>query len=420
MPEIENLFDLVIEQYEKAKAHLNLEDYIGTFLEVPKNEIIVHYPVRRDDDSLIMVKGYRVQHNNVLGPFKGGIRISEHVYLDEVKALAFWMTLKCALQRLPLGGGKGAIKINPREFSKTENMRIAKGYASAMYKYIGENRDIPAPDLGSNSQTMDWMVDAYQKKANSHVNGVFTGKSIPCGGSEGREQATGFGVVECVKNWAVSKKMSLSGMTYIIQGFGNVGANTAILLSKLGMLCVGVADHTGAFVNNKTGININLLSQHCKKHGSIAGFQDYQANVSPIDPTQFFGIECDVIIPAAKELVITGENACQVKCSLVVEAANGPVSSDAEEILIKQGIDVIPDILANSGGVVVSYYEWVQNQDCESWTEEKVFEKLAGQMKDVFLRVQSKADIENISLRTASYVLAIEIIRNRIIRKSIY
>ena len=192
-----NLYNLVLQQYEETLKHYPLDNNIDIYLRYPKNEIIVHYPIRLDDGSVQIIKGYRVQHNNVLGPFKGGIRFSDDIYLDEIKSLAFWMTIKCALQNIPYGGAKGGIKINPSNYSKTELERISKGYSSYMFKYIGENRDIPAPDLGTNSQIMDWMIDAYQKKANSHNNAVFTGKSVECGGSKGREQATGFGVVEC-------------------------------------------------------------------------------------------------------------------------------------------------------------------------------------------------------------------------------
>ena len=263
------------------------------------NEIIVHYPIRKDDDTVEIIKGYRVQHNNIMGPFKGGIRFSDDIYLDEIKSLAFWMTIKCSLQNIPYGGAKGGIKINPNNYSKKELEKISKGYASTMFKYIGENRDIPAPDLGTNSQIMDWMTDSYQKKAQSHNNAVFTGKSIECGGSKGREQATGYGVVECIKLWALKKNIDLTGKTYIIQGFGNVGSHTAILLSRLGMICIGISDHTRC-LKSKEGFNVYRLKEHCKKHKTLENYEFGQE----VDNVDFFKTECFMVIPAAKELVI--------------------------------------------------------------------------------------------------------------------
>jgi glutamate dehydrogenase (NAD(P)+) len=414
----ENLFELVLEQYETAKKHITTPDTyeVFKFLEYPKNEIIIHYPVRMDDGSVNMIKGYRVQHNNVLGPFKGGIRISNDIYLDEIKSLAFWMTLKCALQELPYGGAKGGIKIDPKSLSKTELERVSKGYASNIFKYIGENRDIPAPDMGSTSQVMDWMIDAYQKKAQSHNNAVFTGKSVECGGAKGRTQATGYGVVECIKIWAKHNRMELAGKTYILQGYGNVGTYTALLLNRLGMVCIGVADHTRTLYS-KEGFNVYQLKDYCEKHHSL---KEYQAG-EDIPNTEFFGIECDIVIPAAKELVICGEQANQLKCKLVVEAANGPIDTEAEQILSGKNIQVIPDILANSGGVVVSYYEWLQNKQCEYWSEEDTLKKLSIRMETIYNKVIDKMKTsDKMSMRTACYLLAIDKIQKSITYKSSY
>lgn len=413
-----NLFELVLKQYENVRQTMDTQQdkfSIFNYLEFPKNEIIIHYPVRMDDNSVRIIKGYRVQHNNALGPFKGGIRISEDIYLDEIKSLAFWMTLKCALQELPYGGAKGGIKINPRDFSSTELERISKGYASNMFKYIGENRDIPAPDMGSNSQIMDWMTDAYQKKAQTHNNSVFTGKSLECGGAAGREQATGYGVVECVKLWAKQNKINLAGKRYIVQGYGNVGSYTAILMNRLGLICVGVADHTKCLFSNE-GFNVYQLMEHCKKHRNIS---EYPTGTE-IDADEFFGIECDIVIPAAKELVICGDEANQLKCSLVVEAANGPIDMEAEEILKEKGIQVIPDILANSGGVVVSYYEWLQNKRCEYWNEEETLKKLSERMERIYSKSVDRANKDNVSLRTACYMLAVEKIHKSVKNKGLY
>ena len=410
-----NLYDLVLQQYNQMLQCYQLPDDINEYLKYPKNEIIVHYPVRMDDNSVRMIKGYRVQHNNILGPFKGGIRFSDDIYLDEIKSLAFWMTIKCSLQNIPYGGAKGGIRINPQEHSTEELERISKGYASTMFKYIGENRDIPAPDLGTNSQIMDWMTDAYQKKSNSHNNAVFTGKSIECGGSRGREQATGFGVVECVKLWADKKNINLTGKTYIIQGFGNVGSYTAILLSQLGMICIGVADHTRC-IKSEEGFNVYKLKEHCYKHRTLEGY-NYGENV---DKEEFFKQECFLIIPAAKELVICGDEGSELNCSLVVEAANGPIDLEAENKILEKNIEIIPDILANSGGVVVSYFEWLQNKRSEYWKENVVLDKLKDKMKDTFNDAYNKHLTDGVSLRTACYKLAINNIEQIIKKKKVF
>nr|QFG74726.1 MAG: glutamate/leucine/phenylalanine/valine dehydrogenase [Megaviridae environmental sample] len=410
-----NLYDLVMKQYNDMLTVYNISDDLKEFLKYPKNEIIVHYPIRLDDNSVEIVKGYRVQHNNILGPYKGGIRFSNDIYLDEIKSLAFWMTIKCSLQNLPYGGAKGGIKIDPYKYSKKELERISKGYGENFFKYIGENRDIPAPDLGTNSQIMDWMTSAYQKKANTHNNAAFTGKSIECGGSKGREIATGFGVVECIKNWANYKSINLRGNTYIIQGFGNVGSNTAILLSQLGLICIGVSDHTVSLTSDE-GFNVYKLQEHNKKHKNLKNYD----HGNEISSDEFFKLECDIIIPAAKELVICGDTANEINCKLIVEAANGPVDIEAEKIILGKNIDVIPDILANSGGVIVSYFEWLQNKRCEYWNEEYVLEKLSKRMKETFDLVYKKHLNLNISMRISSYIISIARLEQIIEKKNIY
>lgn len=412
---MENLFELVSQQYNESKKLIKLTDDIEAFLEVPKNEIIVNYPIRMDDNSVRMIKGYRVQHNNILGPFKGGIRISDDIYLDEIKALAFWMTIKCALQELPYGGAKGGIKINPNNYTNTELKRISKEYASTMFKYIGENRDIPAPDMGSNSQIMDWMTDAFQKKAQSHNNAVFTGKSLHCGGSEGREEATGYGVVETIKLWAKHNNVHLDGKTYIIQGYGNVGSHTALLLNRLGLVCVGVADHTRSLFS-KDGFNVHSLKKHCITNKNLLEYLHGET----IDTENFFSIHCDIVIPAAKELVIGKKEAEKMNCKLVVEAANGPLDMEAESILTNKNITVIPDILANSGGVVVSYYEWLQNRRSEYWSKNTVLEKLTVRMKDIFYKVIKTKREYDTTMRMACYILAINRLSECIERKQVF
>ena len=410
-----NLYDLVLKQYGESLKTFNLDENINEYFQYPKNEIIIHYPIRLDNGKVKIIKGYRVQHNNILGPFKGGIRFSDDIYLDEIKSLAFWMTIKCSLQNIPYGGAKGGIKINPHEYSNEELKKISKGYAENMYKYIGEDIDIPAPDLGTNSQIMDWMTSAYQRKNNSHNNGIFTGKSVTCGGSKGREQATGYGVVECIKLWAERKNIDLTGKTYIIQGFGNVGSYTALLLSQLGMICIGVSDHTRS-IKSDEGFNVYKLKQHCKEHKTLETYKFGE----DIAKEEFFNQECFLLIPAAKELVICGDQANNINCSLIVEAANGPIDLDAEKILIEKNIDVIPDIVANSGGVVVSYYEWLQNKRSEYWDEQTVLNKLKNKMNETFNNIYNIHIKNNINLRMACYNIALNNIEQVIKRKEIF
>ncbi len=412
----ENLYKLVLQQYNNVKQYLTMDEGVLFFLENPKYEIITNYPIRMDDNSIQIIKAYRVQHNNVLGPFKGGIRICEDIYLDEIKALAFWMTLKCALQELPYGGAKGGIKINPNLYSKNELKQISKEYATIMYKNIGENRDIPAPDMGSNSQIMDWMIDAYQKKAQSHNNAVFTGKSIACGGSEGREEATGTGVAYSIKLCAERNNYSLKDKTYIVQGFGNVGSHIALYLyTHYDMKCIGIADHTRSLYF-KEGCDVNDVFNYCKEHKTLKNYT-YGEDVKPND---FFSIKCNLIIPAAKELVINKDNVNTIDCDLIVEAANGPISYQAEEILNKKSIPIIPDIYANSGGVIVSYYEWLQNKRCEYWTKEKVLTKLAKKMKNTYEKITTMMENKKVSMRNACYIVSLETLNNRITRKDIF
>ena len=408
-----NLFEQVELQYNEAKKLMNLEEDFDNILKYPKNEIIIHYPIVMDNNKIKIIKGYRVQYNNILGPYKGGIRISDDIYLDEIKSLAFWMTLKCSLQQLPFGGGKGGIKINPSNYSKGELEKIARGYANNMFNYFGEDKDIPAPDLGSNSQIMDWMIDAHQKKENTHNIGIYTGKSVECGGSEGRNQATGFGLSKCVEVWSKINKINLNKSTYIIQGFGNVGSNTAYYLNLLGLKCIGVCDHTRSLYFNE-GVDILDLIKYYKEHKSL---KDY---TNGADIENFFSIDCDIIVPCAKESVITEQNVNTINCKVIVEGANGPVDFKAEKILEKKNIEIIPDILANSGGVVVSYYEWLQNKRSEYWTEEKVLEKLSNKMEDIYTKCYNEMCKKHLTLRQTCYVLSIERIKVRADKKNIY
>lgn len=399
----ENLYNLTERQLNDAKEISNISEDVVKLLSQPKNEIIVNFSVKLDNGELEMFKGYRVQHCNLLGPYKGGLRFHPEVYLDECKALALWMTIKCALQELPLGGGKGGIKMNPKKYSKDELESITRKFTKALYLYLGEDKDIPAPDMGTNSQTMDWMMDTYNMFNNRHTKGVFTGKSIECGGSNGREEATGRGITICIKKWADDNNTDLHGKTFILQGYGNVGCFTALRLVKMGMVMIGVGDHTG-YLKSKEGFNVFKLKEYVMKNGSI---KDYDGG-NVIDRDEFFSTECDIFIPAALELQICEKEAKMLNCNLVVEAANGPTNIEGEKILIERNIDILPDILCNSGGVIVSYYEWLQNKRHEYWTLLSVREKLETQMIKTYNKMYSLSKKENITFRMACYKIALE------------
>lgn len=397
----DDLYDLFLGQLDGA----GLPDEQTQLLRQPMREIIVNFPVVLSSGARVLFKGYRIVHNTFLGPSKGGLRFHEIVSLNECKSLAAWMTIKCALARLPFGGAKGGVKFNPKEFNAADIERISVAFCLAIRPHLGSKIDIPAPDVGTNSQIMDWMTKAYNLGAEVPDMGVFTGKSVGRGGSEGRMAATGRGVVCCLRAYAEKRGIDLCGKTYIIQGFGNVGSHTARLLGFLGMVCIGASDATGCIVNEE-GINLHRLLEHTTSAGGIAGYTGH--GNSSIENAHFFQIPCDFVIPAALELQINDEVAKGMKCIAVVEAANGPTSLSAERILKERGIDVLPDVVVNSGGVVVSYYEWIQNSRYESWTEQVVTQRLEEKMRETFDRVDRRAIREQITYRQAAFRDAIE------------
>ncbi|MCC7073667.1 MAG: Glu/Leu/Phe/Val dehydrogenase [Deltaproteobacteria bacterium] len=406
-----NLFDVVTAQLQRGIEAIKLDDDIAAILSQPKNELIIHFPVKLKSGHVRMFKGYRVQHSNTLGPFKGGIRYHQDVYLDECKALASWMTWKCALARLPYGGAKGGVKFNPSEYDAEDLERITRRFTHALGGNIGPEWDIPAPDMGTNSQTMDWMMDTYVNIM-SHVDRqavkrVVTGKSIVCGGSQGREQATGQGVVYCIQEWAHAKRFSLDGATLAVQGYGNVGSNTARILSRLGVTLTTVGDHTGYF-KNPEGFNPHKLADHVKKKRGLAGYPGAKA----ISREEFFASEVDIFVPAALELQIGKDEAKEMTCKVVVEGANGPTDIEGEQALLAKGIDLVPDILANSGGVIVSYYEWLQNKRSESWELEEVQMRLERRMRRSYQAVADRARDLKTDMRTTCYAIALERLRD--------
>jgi glutamate dehydrogenase (NAD(P)+) len=400
-----NPYQVAQQQFERAADLINLPRTVREILSQPKNELIVNFPVKLDDGEYRLFKGYRVQHNNVLGPFKGGIRYHHEVTLDEVKALAAWMTYKCALHDIPFGGGKGGIKFNPRDHSPAELERITRRFTFALGNNIGPEHDIPAPDVGTNAQTMVWMMDTYMAVAGmaSGNRGVVTGKSLSAGGSNGREAATGQGIVHCITEWARDARFDLNGATYSVQGFGNVGSNTAKILARTGASLIAAGDWKG-YVANGDGINPFKLSEHTARTGSVVGYPGAQT----ISREQFFAMPVDVFVPAALELEIADAEARALKCRVIVEGANGPTDPVAEPILADKGILVIPDILANSGGVCVSYFEWLQNKRSEHWDLEEVEDKLQKRMKRTYLAVSEFAAAKKCDWRTAAMSLALQ------------
>ncbi len=401
-----NPYQVAQQQFEKAAEFMNLPGHVRQILAQPKNELIVNFPVKLDSGEYRLFKGYRVQHNNVLGPYKGGIRYHHEVTLDEVKALASWMTFKCALHDIPFGGAKGGIKFTPRDHSANELERITRRFTYALGSNIGPDHDIPAPDVGTNAQTMVWMMDTYVSLAGAEAahagRGVVTGKSVSSGGSHGREQATGQGIVHCVAEWARDTRFDLNGGTFSVQGFGNVGANTGKILARTGASMIATGDWKG-YIHNAEGINPFKLAEHVQKTGSVVAYPGSQS----ISRDQFFATEVDIFIPAALELEIGVAEAKAMKCKVVVEGANGPTDPGAEAILLDKGMHIVPDILANSGGVAVSYFEWLQNKRSEVWDLEEVEERLAKRMKRTYLAVSEFASTRKCDWRTAAMCIAL-------------
>ncbi len=400
-------FYKVVQDYlDQAAPIAEIEPYVRTILTQPKNEVIVNFPVKMDSGEVRLFKGYRVQHNNLLGPFKGGMRYHPQVSLDDVKALAAMMTWKSALMRLPFGGGKGGIKFDPHSVSKGELQKITRRFTHALGENIGPEYDIPAPDVGTNSQTMAWMMDTYSNMVRSaekqSVKGVVTGKPVASGGTLGRTKATGQGLVHCILEWAREKNFDLEGSTMSVQGFGNVGSHTAVILSKLGVSTIAVGDHTG-YLFNPEGFNAHKLQDYVAHHGSIAGYPGGKA----ITREEFFATKADIFAPCALENQIGEAEANALDVKLVAEGANGPCNPEGERTLLDRNIDVLPDVLANSGGVTVSYYEWVQNKRSESWTEEEVDARLEVVMKRGYREVSDFARQKKCSMRVAAYAIAL-------------
>jgi glutamate dehydrogenase (NAD(P)+) len=415
------MYENVMKQFNHAADVMGLSEGIRKILSATNSEIVVHFPVKLDNGKIEVFTGYRVQHNNALGPYKGGLRFHPTVDIDAARALAIWMTWKSALAGLPYGGGKGGIQIDPKDYSQSELERITRRFTYALGDNIGPDLDIPAPDVNTNAQIMAWIADTYvstKSPANRHNNlHVVTGKPVGSGGLEGRDRATGFGVVATIKAWAKLKNKSLAGKKYIVQGFGNVGYWAAHFMAKEGAILIGVQDASATMINNN-GIDPEALLDHCKENkGLIAGFTN---NVELIEPDTFFGIDCDIVIPAALGNQITSKNADSIKAELIAEGANGPTDVAAEEILLEKGIDIIPDILCNSGGVTGSYYEWLQNKRSENWKIEDVLLLLEDKIIVAFNKTLKTAEQFNTDWRTSAYIVALQRLEQTYIERGVF
>ncbi|WP_192347719.1 Glu/Leu/Phe/Val dehydrogenase [Algoriphagus sp. Y33] len=401
----ENPLESMMERFNIAAEKLGLSDEVYNVLKNPAKQVIVSLPITMDNGKIQVFEGTRVIHSNILGPAKGGIRFAPDVHIDEVRALAAWMTWKCAVVDIPYGGGKGGVRCNPREMSKGEIERLVRAYTMAMIDVIGPDKDIPAPDMGTGPREMAWLMDEYSKAKGMTVSSVVTGKPLVLGGSLGRTEATGRGVM--VTALAAMQKLKINPFqaTCAVQGFGNVGSWAARLLEERGLKIVAISDHTGAFYNEK-GINIvEAIEYRDANGGNLEGFLGGE---KMLDAGDLLTLEVDVLVPAAVEDVITIHNVNDIKAKLIVEGANGPTSAKADAIINEKGIMAVPDILANAGGVTVSYFEWVQNRLGYKWTADRVNRRSDRIMKDSFEVVYQASQKYDVPMRIAAYIVAID------------
>jgi glutamate dehydrogenase (NAD(P)+) len=397
-----NPWHVAQQQFDIAADKLNLDPGLRQVLREPRRELHVHFPVKMDDGSVQVFAGFRVQHNLGRGPAKGGIRYHQDVSIDEVKALAMWMTWKCAVVGIPFGGGKGGVIVDPKKLSARELENLTRRFTTEISVLIGPERDIPAPDVNTNAQTMAWMMDTYSMHIGYTVPGVVTGKPISLGGSEGRNEATARGTVYCIVEAARHLHLHLDDATVVVQGFGNAGSIAAQLMVAEGAKILAVSDSTGG-IHNPEGLDIARVISWKAEHGTVVGFPGARS----VTNEEILEIECDILIPAALENQITANNAERIKAKIVAEAANGPTTPEADEILFRRGIFMIPDILCNAGGVTVSYFEWVQDLNRDHWSLEIVNTKLHEIMTKAFRETLEIAEREQVAMRLAAYLLAV-------------
>jgi len=402
-------------QFEEAAARLKLDPTFVQIIKEPRRATIVKLPVQMDDGSFRVFTGYRVQHSIIRGPAKGGIRYHPDVHLEEVMALAAWMTWKCAVVGIPFGGGKGGIACDPSKMSKGELERLTRRYTADLIDVFGPESDVPAPDVNTNEQTMAWIMDTYSMHSRHTVTSVVTGKPLALGGSAGRREATGRGVLLVVREAAKRIGLALKGARVVVQGFGNVGSVAADLLAKEGALVVAASDVQGG-ITKPEGLDVPALIQHVQQKKTVVGFP----GATPVDGKKILELPCDILIPAALENQITHSNAGRIHARIIAEGANGPTTHQADKILNKAGVLVIPDILANSGGVTVSYFEWVQDRQGLFWREEEVNQRLEHIMVDSFNDVARMADEHKVSFRVAAFMLAIKRVVDAMTLRGVY
>jgi glutamate dehydrogenase (NAD(P)+) len=400
--DVVNPYDMAIAQFDEAADRLGLSQAMRAILRKPKRELIVNFPVRMDNGDVEMFTGYRVQHNINRGPAKGGIRFGPEVSLDEVRALAMWMTWKCAVVGIPFGGAKGGVLCDPHKLSRSELERLTRRYATEISILIGPDSDIPAPDMNTNPQIMAWMMDTFSMHKGFSIPAVITGKPLAIGGSEGRLEATARGVQFVTIDAMRDLGMRPEDCSVVIQGFGNVGSISARLLHELGCKIVAVSDISGG-VYNANGIDVHRALRYSKEHGHLRGLPDAEA----VTNAELLELPCDILVPAALENQLTAKNASRIKARLIIEAANGPTTPEADHILNDRGIMIVPDILANAGGVTVSYFEWVQDLQRFFWAEHEINDRLESIMTRAYHASRAKAEEQDTNLRMGAYLLAV-------------
>ena len=407
--------DMAVQQFDIAAAKLNVDANVASRLRRPDRALIVSVPIRMDDGKVQVFTGYRVQHNDVLGPFKGGIRYHPEVNLGEVSALAMWMTWKCSLVGLPLGGAKGGVTCDPAELSRQELQSMTRRYTAEILNFIGPEIDIPAPDLGTNEQVMAWVMDTFSQHKGHAVPEIVTGKPVDIGGTLGRREATGRGVVYTIIEAAKHLSIDLARCTAVVQGFGNVGSVAVKELANIGVKIIGVADRTGGFYDPK-GLPVQKLLELADKYHSLENCPYGQK----ISNAEVLELKCDILVPAALEMQITKENADRLQCRILAEGANGPTTLEADAVLKEKGVFLIPDILANAGGVVVSYFEWVQDLQNFFWTEQEVNQKLRDILVRAFREVLDMSQREKVDMRLAALMIGIERVERAMLWRGLY
>lgn len=411
-----HLYKNTLKQLELAASAMRLDPNIHERLKKPKRAIMVSVPVRMDDGTVKVFDGYRVQHSLTLGPGKGGIRYHQDVTLSEVAALAMLMTMKCSLAGLPLGGAKGGVRVNAASLSRAEKQRMTRRFTTEIGPFIGPEKDIPAPDVGTDQQTMAWIMDTYSQDMGYSVPGVVTGKPIEIGGSLGRNTSTGRGVIYCVESAFKHLNLSASkAVRVVIQGFGEVGAAAAVCAHELGLSVIAVSDVNGGILNTH-GLDVMALKEYYAQHKTLKGFP----NSEPVGGKEILELDCEILIPAALDAVITKENAPRIRAKIIAEGANGPLTQEGHEILVDKGVFIIPDILANAGGVIVSYFEWVQDLQNFFWSETEINRRLRDIMSENFKRVLDISTGQKMDMRLSAMVCAIKRVSTAMLQRGLY